>query len=32
MIPEEKILSLKEEYAELKKDIYNPAKMSNQRF
>jgi len=32
MIPEEKILTLKEEYAALKKDIYDPAKMSDQRF
>jgi len=32
MIPEEKILTLKIEYEELKKDIYNPAKMSDQRF
>jgi len=32
MIPEEKILTLKNEYENLKKDIYNPAKMSNQRY
>ena len=32
MIPEEKILTLKEEYNLLKKDIYDPAKMSDQRF
>ena len=32
MIPEEKILTLKNEYEELKKDIYDPAKMSNQRY
>jgi len=32
MIPEEKILTLKEEYDLLKKDIYDPAKMSDQRF
>jgi len=32
MIPEEKILALKNEYEELKKDIYNTAKMSDQRY
>lgn len=32
MIPDEKILTLKNEYKELKKDIYDPAKMSDQRF
>ncbi|MCK5051801.1 MAG: peptide chain release factor 1 [Candidatus Cloacimonetes bacterium] len=32
MIPEEKILTLKNEYEELKKDIYDPAKMSDQRY
>lgn len=32
MIPEEKILTLKNEYDELKKDIYDPAKMSDQRY
>ncbi|MDP8202800.1 MAG: peptide chain release factor 1 [Candidatus Tenebribacter burtonii] len=32
MIPEEKILSLKNEYENLKKDIYDPAKMSDQRY
>jgi len=32
MIPEEKILTLKKEYTDLKKDIYDPAKMSDQRF
>ncbi|MCF7858818.1 MAG: peptide chain release factor 1 [Candidatus Cloacimonetes bacterium] len=31
-IPEEKIVSLSEEYQELKKDIYDPAKMSDQRY
>jgi len=29
MIPEEKILTLKNEYEDLKKDIYDPAKMSD---
>ncbi len=32
MIPEEKILTLKNEYEDLKKDIYDPAKMSDQRY
>ncbi len=32
MIPEEKILTLKNEYEELKKDIYDPVKMSDQRY
>lgn len=32
MIPEEKISTLKKEYDKLKKDIYDPAKMSDQRY
>jgi len=32
MIPEEKIAALQTEYETLKKDIYDPAKMSDQRF
>lgn len=32
MIPEEKITALQEEYEILKKDIYDPAKMSDQRY
>ncbi len=32
MLPEKKISSLKQEYEELKKDIYDPAKMSDRRY
>ena len=32
MLPEEKIATLKEEYVNLKKDIYDPAKISDQRY
>ncbi|MDA3814512.1 MAG: peptide chain release factor 1 [Candidatus Cloacimonetes bacterium] len=32
MLPEKKISTLKQEYKELKKDIYDPAKMSDRRY